>query len=93
MLHPGDQIAFEQHRFLLEAPGLPPRGTATFAPAPRAGMGTTQTMQAVQAPLAEPASAPAPATQTESRFNYWWLLGAAAIIAAVFVGIMLYAPR
>lgn len=93
VLHPGDQIAFEQHRFLLEAPGLPPRGTATFAPAPRAGMGTTQTMQAVQAPLAEPVAAPAPATQVESRFNYWWLLGAAAIIAAVFVGIMLYAPR
>ncbi|MCI1709790.1 MAG: FHA domain-containing protein [Chiayiivirga sp.] len=27
VLHPGDQIAFEQHRFVLEAPGLPPRGT------------------------------------------------------------------
>jgi hypothetical protein len=29
----------------------------------------------------------------ESRFNYWWLLGAAAIIAGVFIGIMFYAPR
>lgn len=93
VLHPGDQIAFEQHRFLLEAPGLPARGSANFAPAPRVGMGTTQTMQAVQAPLSEaPGPAAAPATG-ESRFNYWWLLGAAAIIAGVFIGIMFYAPR
>ena len=93
VLHPGDQIVFEQHRFLLEAPGLPARGTATFAPAPRVGMGTTQTMQAVQAPLNEAVPAAQPAAPTETKFNYWWLLGAAAVIAAVFVGIMLYAPR
>jgi pSer/pThr/pTyr-binding forkhead associated (FHA) protein len=94
VLHPGDQIAFEHHRFVLEAPGLPPRGTMAFAPAPRAGMGTTQTMQAVRAPLAEPTpAAPAPTPVRESRFNYWWLLGAAAVIAAVLVGILIYAPR
>jgi pSer/pThr/pTyr-binding forkhead associated (FHA) protein len=91
VLHPGDQIAFEQHRFVLEAPGLPPRGTASFAPVPRAGMGTTQTMQAVKAPLAE--SGPVAAKASESRFNYWWLLGAAAVIAAILVGILIYAPR
>lgn len=93
VLHPGDQIVFEQHRFLLEAPGLPPRGTATFAPAPRAGLGTTQTLQAVQAPLNDAAPAPRTVAPSEGKFNYWWLLGAAAVIAAVFVGIMLYAPR
>jgi pSer/pThr/pTyr-binding forkhead associated (FHA) protein len=95
VLHPGDQITFEQHRFLLEAPGLPPRGNAAFAPAPRAGMGTTQTMQAVQVPLAEPARRPAsaPSAAGESRFNYWWLLGAAAAIAVVLVVILVYAPR
>lgn len=97
VLHPGDQIAFEQHRFVLEAPGLPPRGTAGFAATPRAGMGTTQTMQAVKAALPEP-SAPTPQTPVdsgkgESRFNYWWLLGAAAVIAAGLIGILIYAPR
>jgi pSer/pThr/pTyr-binding forkhead associated (FHA) protein len=95
VLHPGDQIVFEQHRFVLEAPGLPPRGTVTFVPAPRSGMGTTQTLQAVQAPLASPASQPAreaPAAG-ESRFNYWWLLGAAAVIAAGLIGILVYGPR
>lgn len=95
VLHPGDQIVFEQHRFVLEAPGLPPRGSASLQVAPRAGLGTTQTMQAVQAPLA----ADTPAGQTpgvmavESKFNYWWLLAAAAVIAAVLAGILLYAPR
>lgn len=94
VLHPGDQIVFEQHRFVLEAPGLPARGTVIFAPAPRAGMGTTQTMQAVRAPVADPVSQLEPMpTARESRFNYWWLLGAAAVIAAVLVGILLYAPR
>lgn len=94
VLHPGDQIAFEQHRFVLEAPGLPPRGNVAFAPAPRAGMGTTQTMQAIQVEVPQPATAPAakPAAG-ESRFNYWWLLGAAAAIALVFVGILVYGPR
>ena len=95
VLHPGDQIAFEQHRFVLEAPGLPPRGSAKFAPSPRAGMGTTQTMQAVKVPLAH-GSPPAhvmPSAATPSRFNYWWLLGAAAVIAAILVAILVYAPR
>lgn len=97
VLHPGDQIAFDQHRFVLEAPGLPARGTAGFAPAPRAGMGTTQTMQAVNVPLApaggSPPSAAAPSTPSAARFNYWWLLAAAGVIAAVLVGILIYAPR
>jgi pSer/pThr/pTyr-binding forkhead associated (FHA) protein len=94
VLHPGDQIAFEQHRFLLEAPGLPARGTVTFAPAPRVGQGTTQTMQAVRAPLASnPAPQPPEPEAARSRFNFWWLIGAAAAIAVGLVLILVYAPR
>ena len=96
VLHPGDQIAFEQHRFVLEAPGLPPRGSAAFAPLPRAGMGTTQTMQAVKVPLATGSptvTATSATASTPGRFNYWWLLGAAAVIAAILVAILVYAPR
>ncbi len=93
VLHPGDQIAFEQHRFVLEAPGLPARGTAIFTAAPRAGLGTTQTMQAVKAPLAEPQPAASTRTGGESKFNYWWLLGAAVVIAGILAGILIYAPK
>ena len=91
VLHPGDQITFLQHRFVLEAPGLPPRGSMAFAPAPR--IATTQTMQAVQVADAAPVSQSAATAQTGSRFNYGWLLLAAAAIAAATVAILIYAPR
>jgi pSer/pThr/pTyr-binding forkhead associated (FHA) protein len=95
VLHPGDQIAFEQHRFVLEAPGLPARGSVSFTPAVR--QGTTQTMQAVRAPAAAPTPAPAPAANETSaapgRFNFWWLIGAAAAIATGIALILIYAPR
>ena len=91
VLHPGDQIVFAQHRFVLEAPGLPPRGSLVFAPAPRTGMGTTQTMQAVQVPDPVPASTDPSANP--SRFNYGWLLLAAVAIALALVAILIYAPR
>lgn len=94
VLHPGDQIAFEQHRFVLEAPGLPPRGSGTFTPAPRV-QGTTQTMQAVRVPVAAAAPAPVAATPEApaGRFNFWWLIGAAALIATGIALILNYAPR
>lgn len=93
VLHPGDQIAFAQHRFVLEAPGLPPRGSDLFAPAPRVGMHTTQAMPAVQVPVTPPSES-VPATQDgDSRFNYGWLLLAAAVIALALVAILVYAPR
>lgn len=96
VLHPGDQIVFEQHRFVLEAPGLPPRGSAAFAVQPRSGMGTTQTMQAVQVPVmqSDVPTGQTPAVPAQAgKFNYWWLLAAAAVIGAVLAGILLYAPK
>lgn len=49
VLHPGDQIAFDGHRFVLEAPGLPPRGSAPAPIVPGMAAGSTQTLQAVRA--------------------------------------------
>ncbi|MGQ0802176.1 MAG: FHA domain-containing protein [Pseudomarimonas sp.] len=56
VLHPGDQIAFDGHRFVLEAPGLPPRGSAPAAIVPGMAAGSTQTLQAVRASDASDAS-------------------------------------
>lgn len=89
VLHPGDQIVVEPHRFVVEAPGLPPRGGSLFSPRQRP---ITQAIPAVPTP--PPASRnvePEPAPR--GRFNAWWLLAAAAAIAAALAGILIYAPR
>jgi pSer/pThr/pTyr-binding forkhead associated (FHA) protein len=76
VLHPDDQIAFDQNRFLLEAPGLPSReqaGSISEHDAPN----ITQTMRAVRLPDED--KAPRPASNA-SRNDIWWLIGAAALI-------------
>ena len=86
LLHPGDQIALEHDRFVLEAPGLPARGRAA-PPAPRSGGGITQTMQAVNVP-----SGPAPAPAAGSGGNVWWLIGAAVLIMVALAALLLAGP-
>ena len=61
--------------------------------APRGGQGTTQTMQAVRPPLASPSPAPTEPEPLPSRFNFWWLIGAATVIAAGLALILIYGPR
>lgn len=76
VLHPDDQIAFDQNRFLLEAPGMPSReqaGTISERDAPN----ITQTMRAVRLPEEDP---PPAKTANSSRNDIWWLIGAAALI-------------
>ena len=87
LLHPGDQIALEHDRFVLEAPGLPPRGSAA-APAQRSGGGITQTMQAVNV-----SAAAAPAAQPGSGGgNLWWLIGAALLIMLALAALLFVGP-
>lgn len=75
VLHTDDQIAFDRNRFLLEAPSLPTRGD--LAPA-AAEVNITQTMRAID----NPASPPMPPADERNRNDIWWLIGAAALIAA-----------
>ncbi len=67
VLHPGDQMAFDGHRFVLEAPGLPPRGSAAPATVPGMAAGTTQTLQAVRASDAADADRSKPAARSTPR--------------------------
>ena len=79
VLHPDDQIAFDRNRFLLEAPGMPPRSdNEVTVEEPVANI--TQTMQAIRLPDAKAAS------PERNKNDIWWLIGAAALIA---VGIAL----
>ena len=87
VLHPGDQIALEHDRFVLEAPGLPSRGSSA-APGPRTGGGITQTMQAVNVA----AGAQAAPTATTSGGNVWWLIGAAVLIMLALAALLFFGP-
>jgi len=77
VLHPDDQIAFDQNRFLVEAPGMPSReqaGIVSEHDAPN----ITQTMRAVRLPEDDQPRKAAAGNST--RNDIWWLIGAAALI-------------
>jgi len=94
VLSPGDQISFDQHRFILEAPGLPLRGQQI---AIRSGnVAHTQTFQAVKVPVAGNApitrrEEPEPTESDPSAL--WWLIAAAAVLAAALTALLVYSPK
>jgi len=96
VLSPGDQIVIDQHRFLLEAPGLPARGQE--GPAVSASIAHTQTMKSLRpggqstqdAQDASEASAPRPAPSDPGAL--WWLIAAAAVLAAAMTALLVYSP-
>lgn len=97
LLSPGDQIAIEQSRFMLEAPGLPPRGRDVAVPS--GTVAHTQTIQAVKAKMSNEASSVNGAAEVENiqqsaedSSALWWLIAAAAILAASLTALLVYAP-
>lgn len=95
VLSPGDQLAIEQHRFVLEAPGLPLRGQqAARSSTP---MLHTQTMKAVRVPVANDpvplSQAPEYAPSRRDPGALWWLIAAATVLAAALTALLVYAPR
>jgi len=94
VLSPGDQLAIDQHRFMLEAPGLPVRGQqAARVPTPSTH---TQTMKAIRVPGASgPAPKPEAAASTPRRRDpgaLWWLIAAATVLAAALTALLVYSP-
>lgn len=95
VMSPGDQLTIDQHRFVLEAPGLPHRGQLG---AHKPAVSThTQTMKAVKVPVAaDPAPAPQeePKPKRDSRdpTGLLYLIAAATVLAAALT-YLLYAPR
>lgn len=86
ILRPGDQIAFEQSRFLIEAPGY-------LLPAQQeAAVHTIVT--SVQRPLVAPppASAPAPTPSAAARAGHAidWIIMAAAVVTLLALAILVY---
>ncbi|MEP6938484.1 MAG: FHA domain-containing protein [Rudaea sp.] len=78
IIHAGDQIVFGRNRFVIEAPGLRPREDTAESPRPAPNI--TQTMKAINFP--QQATPAAPSRPSPNRNDIWWLIGAAALIAA-----------
>ena len=97
ILHPGDQIAVDAHRFVLEAPGLPARGAAVEEEPiqPGAHAGSTQTLRAVRAepPTPKPSVGASQSAPANSRGRFGWLLLAAVLIAGALAALFLFGPQ
>jgi pSer/pThr/pTyr-binding forkhead associated (FHA) protein len=101
VLAPGDQITIEQARFLLEAPGLPSRGRDLDVV--QGATASTQTIQKVKASIPQEHTSTKnqnePETESESDTPssdsnaLWWLIAAAASLAAILTALLVYAPR
>jgi pSer/pThr/pTyr-binding forkhead associated (FHA) protein len=92
VLSPGDQVVIDQHRFVLEAPGLPARGQDSVRGA--AAMAHTQTIKSVRVPPAQSAAEPDPVDPptTVDPGALWWLIAAAAVLAAAMTALIVYSP-
>jgi pSer/pThr/pTyr-binding forkhead associated (FHA) protein len=95
VLAPGDQVVIDQHRFLVEAPGLPARGQDRLRKA--AQQQHTQTMKAVRIPVAnspgEQREPMEPPQQPVDPGALWWLIAAAAVLAAAMTALLVYSPH
>jgi pSer/pThr/pTyr-binding forkhead associated (FHA) protein len=94
VLSPGDQVVIDQHRFVLEAPGLPARGQDALS-APRS-VTHTQTLKSVKVPAGYPASPEPDPTEPAANVDpgaLWWLIAAAAVLAAAMTALIVYSPH
>jgi len=96
VLAPGDQIVVDQHRFVLEAPGLPARGQDPGKRGP--SVAHTQTIKAIRSAAANTpyiAQAPEPEKPPASvdPGALWWLIAAAAVLAAAMTALLVYSPH
>jgi hypothetical protein len=95
LLYPGDQLAFDRNRFLIEAPGMPVRREEPHTPVqtpavdPRARPEVTQTMRAVRADeLPAAASDAVGDSPAGGGWNPWALIAAAVLIASAIALLM-----
>jgi len=94
LLAAGDQIAWEQNRYVLEAPGLSaPVQRHDTTPLP-ATAHTTQTIRPVTTGvISTQAVAAAEAEQHRKGSTVWWLILSAAVLGALVFALVLFAPK
>ncbi len=90
VLYPGDQIAIDPHRFVVEAPGLPPRGGDAIIARQRP---ITQTMPAVPDSAFSEAAGEPRTEPVAGSSTLGYLLLAAFLIAGALGVLLLYGIR
>lgn len=100
VLMAGDQLAWEQNRYVLEAPGLSApvqRHDTTPLPKTKTNHPTTQTMRPVTATPSSaktaPQMTPVEALPSRSGNTVWWLIAAAALLGAAIAALLLFGPK
>ena len=96
LLMGGDQLAWEQNRYVLEAPGLSaPIQRHDTTPLPKTSH-STQTVRPVTgvhtAQIAPTRNESLPSGKGSMVWG-WWLIGAAAVLGAVLTALLLFAPK
>lgn len=96
VLSPGDQVVIDQHRFVLEAPGLPLRGQDRVRGL--AQQQHTQTIKAVRVAVTDnnpsgPRDSTEPPQAPVDPGALWWLIAAAAVLAAAMTALLVYSPQ
>ncbi len=92
ILAPGDQISFDVHRFVLEAPGHAARDLEDTAEPVKLDNGNTKVVPIIRGP--KPGHTPPPpkvdADSDESdESNLWWVVAAALVLVAIVLVLLL----
>lgn len=94
LLAAGDQLAWEQNRYVLEAPGLSaPVQRHDTTPLPPTAAHTTQTMRPITAVHSPQPAVPAETPSRRRGSTVWWLIASAAALGAAITALLLYAPK
>lgn len=83
VLKPGDQLAFDQNRFLIEAPGY-------MLMAPGDEQPHTGVVTQVQRPLLIPQSLPSPVVRERESSAVDWIIMTAAIVTLLALAVLVY---
>ncbi len=98
LLMAGDQLVWEQNRYVLEAPGLSaPVQRHDTTPLPTTNHPTTQTMRPVSSAHSSMQSSqqasPADALPRRNGSTVWWLIASAALLGAAITALLWFGPR
>jgi len=94
LLMAGDQLAWEQNRYVLEAPGLSaPVQRHDTTPLPKTSHSTQVMRPVTSVHSVQTAPFQSDSLPVSKGNGVWWLIGVAAALAAALTALLLFAPK